>query len=112
MNEAFAIWSDEEGHAILVKSNDNGRCQLEFRLEDLQVDIAASKESLLNATAGGKVHFASEEGSCEVDSRGQDIRLKVQEWGGAAAVIELDSDRFRNVLKELPSKRPPSRTFL
>ena len=95
-------WTNPEGDlTVTAKAMGHGRCCLECRFEDVQVTICSSIKAFRCASLGPRCHFASTDGACEIMQKEETVTLKVQQWRGPSAVIEIDRDTFLIGLQNL-----------
>lgn len=68
-------------------------------LEDSRV-FPVSLHSLLDASLGAKMHFASEHGTCEILPTSKRVVIGIVEPGGSRAYYFVPRDHFRTVVEK------------
>src|SRR2546423_1321485 len=102
----MTLWSDQEsGQEIVLSGSENGRCCIQFHLEELAVTISSPCSSLISACLGARSHFASPEGSCEFIRHGDTVVLRVQQWRGPQATVELEQAKLEFALRSLSGEK-------
>ncbi len=111
MSGHASYWTDDDtGLTVTVRPLENGRCSLLFYREDMQVSINSTRRSLITASLGARSHFASPDGACEFLRIGDRVRVKVQQWRGPYAEMDLDRSTFQSAIKKLEELEKPPRT--
>jgi len=106
----FSPMTDNEtGLTVTVRPLDHGRCCLTFEGTDLHVAINSSRRSFITASLGARSHFASIEGACEFIRIGDKVRVKVQQWRGPFAEMDVDRLEFQTAIKALADSEDKTR---
>ena len=102
MSGDTSLWTDDEtGLTVTVRPLDRGRCTMRFHSDDIEVTICSTRRSLVTAALGARSHFASTEGACEFIRIGDRLRVKVQQWRGMAAEMDIDRISFQTAVRKL-----------
>lgn len=96
------IWNDQEtGDKVLAQTQGQGRLLLDFHVGDVELGITCTKKALISACLGGRTHFASNEGACELSRLGAVVQITAQKWRGESRQISIDKSTFEDALRSL-----------